>query len=502
MANTTRLPQQRPIPQSPPSRPPLAPAPVGSPPLRRVDTPTNVNQPTFAELALDEGPNLPPLDLAPPVAPRHAPAAGMPARAPISPLPPLPPPPAALFAPVAPVAPAPPKPVALGSPSAPPPHVAAAVAFDLPPPKPAPAPAPPPPPPNFSTLLANARDAKASDLHIIAGRPPLYRVAGELRGTGPLVTADHVERMVLPLVPDRLVSVLEEEGSCDFAIDDPTHGRFRVNVSRQQTGYKACLRLITRELPTVESLRLPDGIAAASHHHQGLIVFTGPTGHGKTTTMNAIVDLINRTTSHHVITVEDPVEHLHPKKSALMSQREVGTHTMSFGSALKASLREDPDVIVVGELRDVETVRMAVAASETGHLVLGTMNTPSAARTLDRLIDLFPPADQPQVRMTLAAGLRLVVSQRLVPAKDGAGMHAAFEVLPASVPLAAIIRDNKTFQIPSLQQRGKALGIVRLDESLVKLVADDRVSMEAAKAIAEAPQDLEAGVKAYRAGAR
>jgi twitching motility protein PilT len=380
-----------------------------------------------------------------------------------------------------------------------------AIAFDLPPPPkagPAPAPAPPPPPPNFTTLLANARDAKASDLHIIAGRPPLYRVAGELRATGPVVTADHVERMVLPLVPDRLVPVLEEEGSCDFAIDDPTHGRFRVNVSRQQTGYKACLRLITRELPTVETLRLPDGIAAAAHHHQGLIVFTGPTGHGKTTTMNAIVDLINRTTSHHVITVEDPVEHLHPKKSALMSQREVGTHTASFGSALKASLREDPDVIVVGELRDVETVRMAVAASETGHLVLGTMNTPNAARTLDRLIDLFPPADQPQVRMTLAAGLRLVVSQRLVPAKDGAGMHAAFEVLPASVPLAAIIRDNKTFQIPSLQQRGKALGIVRLDESLVKLVADDRISLEAAKAVAEAPQDLEAGVKAYRAGAR
>jgi twitching motility protein PilT len=379
----------------------------------------------------------------------------------------------------------------------------APVTFDLPPPPAQPAPAPPPPPPAvLGTLLANARATHASDLHIIAGRPPLYRVAGELRGTGPVMPPEHVERMVLPLVPDRLVSVLEEQGSCDFAIQDATHGRFRVNVSRQQTGYKACLRLISRELPTVESLRLPDGISTAAHHHQGLIVFTGPTGHGKTTTMNAVVDLINRTTSHHIITVEDPVEHLHPKKSALMSQREVGTHTKSFASALKGSLREDPDVIVVGELRDVETVRMAVSASETGHLVLGTMNTPNAARTLDRLIDLFPPADQPQIRLTLAGGLRCIVSQRLVPAKDGSGMHAAFEVLPGSVPLSALIRDNKTFQIPSLQQRGKALGIVRLDDSLAKLVAEDRVTLEAAKAIAEAPQELEAGIKAYRAAPR
>ncbi len=282
----------------------------------------------------------------------------------------------------------------------------------------------------------------------------------------------------------------------------PDHGRFRVNVSRQQTGYKACLRLVSKELPTVESLGLPEGIAAGAHHHQGLIIFTGPTGHGKTTTMNAVIDLINRSTSHHNITVEDPVEHLHPKKKALMSQREVGTHTRSFASALKGSLREDPDVIAEGELRDVETVRMAVSASETGHLVLGTMNTPSAARTLDRLIDLFPPGDQPQIRLTLAAGLRLIVSQRLVPGKDGKSMHAAFEVLPGSVPLSALIRDNKTFQIPSLQQRGKGLGIVRLDESLAKLVADDKVTLEVAKSVCESPTELDTFIKALRGPGR
>ncbi len=325
-------------------------------------------------------------------------------------------------------------------------------------------------------------------------------MAGELRPNGPVIAPDQVESMIVPRVPPRLAKILAEQGSCDFALADRTHGRFRVNVSRQQTGYKACFRLISKDLPTVESLRLPEGIAAAAQHHQGLIVFTGPTGHGKTTTMNAVVDLINRTSSHHIITVEDPVEHLHPKKAALMSQREVGTHTRSFAAALKGSLREDPDVIVVGELRDVETVRMAVAASETGHLVLGTMNTPSAARTIDRLIDLFPTGDQPQVRLTLAAGLRLIVSQRLVPGRDGKSMHAAFEVLPGSVPLSALIRDNKTFQIPSLQQRGKAHGIVRLDDSLAKLVVEDRVTLEAAKAVAEAPAELDATIKALRGG--
>ena len=318
---------------------------------------------------------------------------------------------------------------------------------------------------------------------------------------GPVVGSDQLERMILPLVPDRLVNVLVEQGSCDFALSDKSHGRFRVNVSRQQTGYKACLRLISKDLPTVESLRLPEGIAAGAHHHQGLIVFTGPTGHGKTTTMNAIVDLINRTTSHHIITVEDPVEHLHPKKSALMSQREVGTHTQSFGSALKGSLREDPDVIVVGELRDVETVRMAVAASETGHLVLGTMNTPSAARTIDRLIDLFPPGDQPQIRLTLAAGLRLIVSQRLVPGKDLKSMHAAFEVLPGSIPLSAIIRDNKTFQIPSLQQRGKGIGIVRLEDSLAKLVVEEKITLDAARLVSESHGELDAEIKALKSPA-
>jgi len=342
----------------------------------------------------------------------------------------------------------------------------------------------------LARLLLEARQRHASDVHVVAGRPLLVRIASELRPTGSPIAQDDAERMLMPIVPARLSEALARDGSVDFAFDHPQAGRSRVNISRQRTGLKGAFRLISHAIPTLESLGLPHEIAGAAKHHQGLIVLTGPSGHGKTTTLAALVGLLNETTNHHILTVEDPVEFVHPKRKAMMSQREVGTHTATFAAALKASLREDPDVIVVGELRDTETVRMALPASETGHLVIGTMNTPSAAKTIDRLIDLFPPGDQQQVRMTLAGGLRLVVSQRLLPNKDGSGLVAAAEVLPGTIALWNLIRDNKTYQIPSLQQRGRASGIVRLDDSLAELVRDGRTTLEMAKAYAVDPEEF------------
>ncbi len=354
---------------------------------------------------------------------------------------------------------------------------------------------------DLAVLLEQARSMNASDLHLVAGRPPLLRIAGELLPQDTPLSPETVERLLLPIIPERLRHVLEKDGSVDFALDSEDTGRFRVNVGRQRTGLKGTFRVIAREIPTLESLGLPPDIAKATHHHQGLIVLTGPSGHGKTSTLAALVDIINRETTHHVLTVEDPVEYVHPRKRALISQREVGTNTRTFASALKGSLREDPDVIVVGELRDTETVRMALAASETGHLLISTMNTPSAAKTIDRLIDLFPPGDQQQVRLSLSSGLRLIVSQRLMPSADGKSMVAAAEVLTGSVALGNLIRDNKTYQIPSLQQRGKSLGIIRFEDSLADLARSGKATLETVKGFAENPDEIEAMVTGKRPGA-
>ncbi len=349
-------------------------------------------------------------------------------------------------------------------------------------------------PSRFLELIETSRGEGASDLHIAAGRPGAIRLAGELVSRGQTLEAAEVEAMMEACTPERLKPQLKTIGSCDFAFDVAGLGRFRANVARQRNGLKIALRLIGREIPTLAGLGLPPELAGVAKYHHGLVVVTGPTGHGKTTTLAALVDLLNRETTHHVITVEDPVEYVHPRIRALVSQREVGVHTRSFASALKAALREDPDVIVVGELRDTETVQMALAASETGHLVLGTMNTPSAAKTIDRLVDLFPPADHSQVRATLAGGLKMVVSQRLVPQRDKAGLAVAVELLPGSLALWNLIRENKTFQIPSLMQRGRGLGVIRLNDSLAELVAANRVDAAAAIAASDSPEELDAMV--------
>jgi twitching motility protein PilT len=348
-------------------------------------------------------------------------------------------------------------------------------------------------------LLAYGREAGASDLHVTPGEPPLLRVNGVLsRVQSKAFTARHTEALLSEILDPVRWPILQKAGAVDFCYSIAGVGRYRANVFRQQRGMSGAFRCIPNAAPLLSDVGLPKYLDEVNTYHQGIVLITGPAGSGKSTSLAALVNVINETRQAHVLTLEDPIEFLHPPKKALINQREIGRDSVSFAAAMRAALREDPDVIVVGELRDTETVRMALSASETGHLVIGTMNTPSAAKTIDRVIDLFPPGDQAQVRLTLAGGLRLIVSQRLLPNADRTGQVAAAELLPGSISLWSLIRDNKTYQIPSLQQRGKGLGIIRFDDSLVELVKTGRTTLEIAKEWAENPDELENTVRALR----
>ncbi|HEY5949394.1 MAG TPA: PilT/PilU family type 4a pilus ATPase [Kofleriaceae bacterium] len=336
----------------------------------------------------------------------------------------------------------------------------------------------------IAAYVRAARKLAASDLHIVAGRPVQVRVMGELRpidAAAAAVPSDIVDRILLPLLGPRRRLQLRTSGYVDLAFDVQNAGRLRGNISRQQGGLRAAFRLARVLPPTLEELNLPRELAKVVTHHQGLVVIAGPNGQGKTTTMAALVDLVNSTKAYHIITIEDPVELEHPRKQAVITQREVGRHTKSFAAALKASLREDPDVIVIGELRDRETVEIALTAAETGHLVLATMSTPSAAKTIDRLIDMFPPADQAQARASIAGALRAVVAQRLLPAASGDGVVPAVEMVTGVLPLAVLIRDDKLYQLPNLMQRGRAFGMIRFEDSLLELLRSGRISEDTAR---------------------
>jgi twitching motility protein PilT len=345
-------------------------------------------------------------------------------------------------------------------------------------------------------LLRLARELDASDLHVVSDRPCSIRVAGQLTPHGQAIGDQAVRQMLQEMMPAHKAEQLDTLGYCDFATQVEGAGRFRVNVSRQRTGLKGCFRLIAPKPKTLEELGLPSELAKVTSYHQGLAVLAGPSGQGKTTSMAALVDLVNSNKAIHIITVEDPVEVLHPIKKAVLSQREVGLHTKSFANALKASLREDPDVIVIGELRDRETVEIALSAAETGHLVIATMSTPSGAKTIARLIDMFPPDDQAQVRATLAGALKIVVSQRLIPCVDGKSQAAAAELITGNVPLWSLIRDNKLFQLPSLLQRGRAYGMIRIEDSLSTLLEAGKISEEVAVQYADDPRALRANQQA------
>lgn len=347
--------------------------------------------------------------------------------------------------------------------------------------------------PDLGLLLDLARSEGASDLHLTTHDLPRVRKVGRLvpvQGRGTIaegVLEGWIESLTEPAHRERF----EEVGNVDLALEVQGFGRLRLNVCRHRKGRKISIRFIESEPRSLESLGLPPELAKVTLHHQGLGVISGPSGHGKTTTMAALVDLLNTNKAVHIITVEDPVEIVHPIKKSVVSQREVGRHTKSFSSALKGALREDPDVIVIGELRDRETVEMALSAAETGHLVLATMSTPSGSRTIDSLIELFPPQDQAQVRTSLAGTLKMVISQRLVPSADGSRRFAAAEMITGNIPLWSLIRDDKLFQLPSLLQRGRNYGMISVEASLKALVAEGKITEDTAREWADDPRAFE-----------
>ncbi len=319
-------------------------------------------------------------------------------------------------------------------------------------------------------FLEHSRKIGGSDLHVSVGCPPLVRLHGHLLPLGKRPLSDPE---TLALIGEILSPAQRrrfgETNDLDLSYEVEGIGRFRVNVLRQRRGVDACFRVIPASVPTPESLGLPEAVVELTSLKKGLILVTGPSGCGKSTTLAALIAVINESRAEHILTVEDPVEFVHPPKKCIINQRSVGKHTESFARALRAALREDPDVILVGEMRDLETIQLAITAAETGHLVLGTLNTSSAHKTIDRIIGSFPPGQQNQIRAMVADSLRGVVTQILLPRADGQGRVAAFEVLIGTRPLANMIRDGRTFQIPSLMQTGTHQGMCLMDQSLLDL---------------------------------
>jgi twitching motility protein PilT len=337
------------------------------------------------------------------------------------------------------------------------------------------APAPVDPRAAIDQLLVLAVERRASDLHLTSDAPPAMRIDGEmvqLEEYGPIPRA-RLREMIFSVTPEKNRLQWEKEKDTDYALEMPGV-RFRVNVFDDRRGIGAAMRQVPTLIRTAEELNLPKAVIELCEHSKGLVLVTGPTGSGKSTTLAAMVDHVNRTKAHHIITIEDPVEFVHPSRRCLVHQREVGTHTASFKQALRAALREDPDVVLVGEMRDLETISIALETAETGHLVFGTLHTNTAPSTVDRIIDQFPADRQPQVRTMLSESLRGVVSQTLCK-KKGGGRVAALEILIVTPPVANLIREGKTFQIPSTMQTGKSFGMQMLNDALLDLVKSKQV---------------------------
>ncbi len=334
---------------------------------------------------------------------------------------------------------------------------------------------------DITELLTFAHRSGASDAHLSAGEPPRVRIHGDMkRLEHPPLTSEEVHNMVFDIMSDSLRKVFQETNDADFSFELGEVARFRVNVFRGRRGEAAVFRTIPTKVMTMEDLGLPPILRDICDKEKGLVLVTGPTGSGKSTTLAAMIDYINDNFEGHILTIEDPIEFVHRSKKCLVNQREVGPHTMSFSSALRGALREDPDVILVGEMRDLETISLALTAAETGHLVFGTVHTSSAPKTVDRIIDVFPAAQQEQIRIMFAESIQAVITQTLLKKKTG-GRIAALEILIGTPAVRNLIREGKVHQIPSVMQTGQKSGMQTLDMSLIDLVRRKLVSVEEAQ---------------------
>lgn len=326
-------------------------------------------------------------------------------------------------------------------------------------------------------------DQGASDLHLTSGQPPALRLRGDIeRIKYKTLDNDDLRGMLYEIAPEEKIKVFEETGDVDFGYEIPGLARYRANFFMQKNGVAAVFRQIPNQILTAEQLGLPPVIPKLAALPRGLILVTGPTGSGKSTTLAAIIDVANRTRKDHIITVEDPIEFVHQSQGCIVNHREIGLHTQSFTAALRGALREDPDIILVGEMRDLETISLAIEAASTGHLVFGTLHTSSAAKTVDRVVEVFPASEQAQIRSTLSDGLRAVVAQVLFKRVDKPGRCAALEILIATPAVRNLIRESKTHQLPSMIQTGKKYGMLLLDDAIMDLYNKGWISPDEAYA--------------------
>lgn len=334
---------------------------------------------------------------------------------------------------------------------------------------------------DITELLKFGVQSGASDLHLSAGLPPMMRVHGDVKQLNfPPLEHKDVHAMVYDIMNDHQRKFYESELECDFSYEIPNVSRFRVNAFNQSRGAAAVFRTIPTEILTLEQLQCPSIFAEIANKPRGIVLVTGPTGSGKSTTLAAMIDYINKSRQYHILTIEDPIEFVHKSNKSLINQREVGLQTKSFANALRSALREDPDVILVGEMRDLETIRLAMTAAETGHLVFGTLHTSSAAKTIDRIVDVFPAEEKDMVRAMLAESLQAVISQTLLKLKDGSGRIAAHEIMIGTPAIRNLIRENKVAQMYSAIQTGQQYGMQTLDQCLVGLMRKGLISKEAA----------------------